>query len=277
MNPETRHPLGFADHGEPDRPAVVFLHGFMGSRSDWADVTAALGDGFRRVAVDLPGHGASLGLPDAAYGVGGAVRALLETLDGLGIERPVLVGYSMGGRLALYLALRHPDRCAGLFLESASPGLPDAAERAARRRADEGKARRLERDPFEEFLQDWYRQPLFASLARDGDLLHRTIEARRANVPAELAKSLRGSGVGNQPSLWDELPDLRAPALAVAGGLDEKFAAISRRMEGLAPRLRSATVAGAGHSVRVEAPRAYLTLMRDLLSGTQRQAGPRRC
>ncbi len=230
----------------------------MGAATDWEPVIDALGDRFFCIAADLPGHGGSLRLPDDAYTIEGAGRAVIGLLDGLGVERAVLAGYSMGGRLALYVALRHPGRCAGLVLESASPGLEDAAARADRRRADEEKAARLESGDFEEFLRDWYRQPLFAPLARDEDLLRRTVEARRANVPRELARSLRGMGTGSQPSLWEELAGLRLPALALAGELDEKYVALARRMAGLSRNLRADIVPEAGHNVHAESPREHL-------------------
>jgi 2-succinyl-6-hydroxy-2,4-cyclohexadiene-1-carboxylate synthase len=172
-----------------------------------------------------------------------------------------MVGYSMGGRLALYLALRYPERCAGLFLESASPGLESAGEQAARRAADESKAKRLASGDLRAFLRDWYRQPLFASLAQDEILLRQTTEARRRNDPGELARSLRGMGTGSQPSLWGELESLSMPALAVAGGLDEKYAGISSRMRSINPRIRSTVVPGAGHTVHAEAPAEYVALL----------------
>ncbi|MEJ7841248.1 MAG: 2-succinyl-6-hydroxy-2,4-cyclohexadiene-1-carboxylate synthase [Rubrobacter sp.] len=246
---------------------MLLLHGFMGSSADWLTVTAALEGRYRCIAVDLPGHGASTGLPSGAYTIEGAARALLDLLDDLGVERPVIAGYSMGGRLALYLALRHPDRLSGLILESASPGLKNEEERIARRAADEERAFRLESGDFETFLRDWYRQPLFAPLTRDDERLRRTLEARRKNDPRELAKSLRGLGTGSQPSLWEELPDLRVPALAVAGELDEKFVGISRRMERACLHMRTAIVPGVGHNVRVEAHTAYLRLLRNFLDG----------
>lgn len=257
--------LDYTISGDPRRPAILFLHGFMGSRADWADVIPALDERYYCVAPDLPGHGASLGLPPEAYTIEGAAKMLRELLDGLKITRATLVGYSMGGRLALYFALRHPDRCSGLFLESASPGIEDAAERETRRRADEERAKRLESNRFEGFLTDWYRQPLFASLARREGILERTIEARMRNDPAELARSLRGMGTGYQPSLWNELGDLQVPTLALAGELDEKYVGISARMASLGPRVRAAVVPGAGHNVRLEAPGEYLASLRRFL------------
>lgn len=251
--------------GDPRSPAVLLLHGFLGADSDWDEVVKTLREEFYCIAIDLPGHGLSLDLPPATYTVEGAARALSRLIEDLAIERPSVVGYSMGGRLALYLALRYPERCSGLFLESASPGLEDEDERTVRRRSDEEKARRLESGNFEEFLGDWYRQPLFASLAQNEELLLQTIRARLRNDPAELAKSLRGMGTGSQPSLWDELSRLQLPTLAVAGELDEKFARIGDRMESRSSMVGFAKVSGVGHNVHDEAPESYIGLLQDFL------------
>ncbi|HWS79889.1 MAG TPA: hypothetical protein VN178_02605, partial [Rubrobacter sp.] len=125
----------------------------------------------------------------------------------------------------------------------------------------ESKAECLESGDFEAFLRDWYAQPLFAPLARDEDLLRRTIDARRRNDAGELARSLRGMGTGSQPSLWGELTGLGVPALAIAGELDGKYAGISSRMAGINPRIESAVVPGAGHTVHAETPAAYNSLL----------------
>jgi 2-succinyl-6-hydroxy-2,4-cyclohexadiene-1-carboxylate synthase len=237
----------------------------MGSSADWLEVTSALEDRFRCVAPDLPGHGASLGLPSGLYSFEGAARATVLALDELGVHRAAFVGYSMGGRLALYLALRYPERCAALFLESASPGIEDAAERAARRRSDGEKAASLESGDFERFLMAWYSQPLFASLARRDGLVEEMISARRGNDPAELALALTGMGTGAQLSLWGELPSLVVPALAVVGELDEKFVDLSRRMAELCPKMRAVVVPEVGHNVRVEAPVEYVASLKGFL------------
>ena len=254
--------LGYAVSGSAHHTAVLFLHGFMGSSADWREVMTALEDRAFCIAVDLPGHGASLELTPEAYTIEGAAQAVIGTLDELEVGRPVMVGYSMGGRLALYLALRYPGRCAGLFLESASPGLESAEERAVRRAADEERAKRLESGDLEKFLEDWHRQPLFASMARNEDLLRRTVEARRRNDPGELARSLRRMGTGSQPSLWGELERLEIPALVVAGGLDEKYAGISSRVASLNPQLESVVVPEAGHTVHAETPAVYISLLK---------------
>jgi 2-succinyl-6-hydroxy-2,4-cyclohexadiene-1-carboxylate synthase len=194
--------LSYTVSGDPDRPAILFLHGFMGSGADWTDAISALDERCRCVVPDLPGHGSSLGLPyPEGYTIEGAARAMLDLLDELEIERPLVVGYSMGGRLALYLALRYPERCLALFLESASPGIEDTAERESRLDADEELAKRLESGDLGGFLKDFYRQPLFATLRRREGLMEKTMVARRKNEPGELARSLRGMGAGSQVSL----------------------------------------------------------------------------
>ena len=230
---------------------------------------AALEKDFYCVAVDLPGHGASLGLPPESYTMDGVAQSLCVILDELGFGQAAIVGYSMGGRLALYFALRHPERCSGLFLESASPGLERAKAREARRQADEERAARLESGDFEGFLQDWYRQPLFASLARDEELLRKTIQSRRRNEPEELARSLRGMGTGRQPSLWGELDKLSVPTMAVAGELDEKFVVIGRLMEAESPAVRFVSVSQAGHNALEEAPNKYILLLKGFLESLQ--------
>ena len=254
--------LRYTASGDPNRSAILFLHGFMGSGADWAEAISALDERSYCVAPDLPGHGASIGLPPWCYTIEGTTHALLYLLDDLAIERATLAGYSMGGRLALYLALRHPEHCSRLFLESASPGIEDAAQREARRRSDEEKAERLGSGDLASFLDAWYRQPPFSSLARREGLLQETIEARLRNDPAELARSLRGMGTGCQCPLWGELGSLRAPALAVAGEFDERYVGVARRMASLSPLVRAAVVPWAGHTVRLEAPGAYLALLK---------------
>ena len=265
--------LAYKVSGNRGLTNVLFLHGFMGSSADWRGVEAAIGDRAFCVAPDLPGHGASVGLAPEAYTMEGTARAVVRTLDRLEARRPVVVGYSMGGRLALYLALRHPERCAGIFLESASPGIESAAEREARKDADEVKAKRLEYGDFDTFLEDWYGQPLFAPLARDEGLLRRTIEARRRNDPWELARSLRGTGTGRQPSLWEELRGLDVPALAVAGELDGKYAGISSRMATITPKVGAVVLPGVGHNAHDEAPSEYSALLGRFLDGLASCAG----
>ena len=261
--------LNYTASGDARRPTVLFLHGFMGSSADWNETVAVLKDRFYCIAPDLPGHGDSTGLPyPDSYTIEGAAKELVDLLDGVKISKATVAGYSMGGRLALYFALRHPERCASLFLESASPGLETEEGRKARRETDERRAVCLETESFEQFLEDWYRQPLFESLARDEALLRRTIESRRSNDPMDLARSLRAMGTGSQPSLWGKFAGLRMPALAVSGDLDGKYVKITHRMAAESPMLGCATIPGAGHNVHAEASGRYLEILWRFLERT---------
>ncbi|WP_119066277.1 2-succinyl-6-hydroxy-2,4-cyclohexadiene-1-carboxylate synthase [Rubrobacter indicoceani] len=241
---------------------ALFLHGFLGSGADWTGLAGDLP--FRLLVPDLPGHGAAVGLPQELYSMEGAAEFMLCMLDGRGVETCNIVGYSMGGRLALYLALRHPERVKALVLESSSPGLKTEKERAARRKSDKRLADRLEASDREDlrcFLEGWHRQLLFASLADHEGLTEKLVAERLSNDPRELARSLRSMGTGSQPSLWDELPDLRVPTLAVAGELDGKFRGIAREMARLSENIEIVVVEGAGHNVHVEKPQEFARLV----------------
>ncbi|MEM1044194.1 MAG: 2-succinyl-6-hydroxy-2,4-cyclohexadiene-1-carboxylate synthase [Bacteroidota bacterium] len=247
--------------GPAGAPVVLFLHGFMGNGRDWSAVVDRLAGDVRCLTVDLPGHGGAVGLTEAAYTFPETAAALAGTLDALGIGRCRVVGYSLGGRLALYFALRHPGRCTRLVLESASPGLRTPAERAERRRIDAWRAETLAGD-FEGFLDRWSRMPIFRSLGDDARAAF--VAARLGNDPAELARSLRGSGTGQQPSLWEALGDLTVPTLAVAGAADPKFADLAFAMSVAGPTVIPMLVS-AGHTVHAEQPRLFAALVRDFL------------
>ncbi len=254
--------LGGGDGGTDRAPALLFLHGFMGSGRDWTETVEALPE-CRCVLVDLPGHGLSAGCPPGLYPMPQAALALLAVLDALGIERCVPVGYSMGARLALYVALTHPDRCRAAVLESGSPGL--ASEREARREWDESKASELERQGLDAFLEDWYRQPLFQSIRRNEARFAALMERRRHNDPAGLARSLRLMGTGSQDSLWPQLPEMGFPWLAVAGELDARYRKTMQDMVSLSENGRLVTIPDAGHNTHFENPEAFTRTLREFL------------
>lgn len=252
------------DKGRDTGPTLLFLHGFMGSGRDWVETAAALTD-HRCILVDLPGHGRSAGCPAGLYPMPQAALALLAVLDGLKVGRCVPVGYSMGGRLALCLALTHPDRCRAVVVESGSPGLASERAREGRREWDESRASELERQGLEAFLEDWYRQPLFHSIRRDEARFAALMERRRHNDPAGLARSLRLMGTGSQPSLWQQLPEIRFPWLAVAGALDSRYGKTMQDMVSLSEKGRLATIPDAGHNTHFERPEAFSRTLREFL------------
>lgn len=223
------------------------LHGFTQRGTMWDEVAALVGGEWS--APDLPGHGGR-----AACSWAQAV-ALVGGLLG-GMARPCcLVGYSMGGRLALAAALDHPGVVDRLVLVSAGPGIADAGARARRRADDLALADRIEAGGTAAFVDDWLARPLFAGLAaRSPQWRAADRAARRGNEAAGLAAALRLLGQGAQPYLGERLGELAAPVLLIAGADDERYAALARRMGERIARATVAEVAGAGHAVVGERP-----------------------
>jgi 2-succinyl-6-hydroxy-2,4-cyclohexadiene-1-carboxylate synthase len=254
-------------------PAVLFLHGFLGSGADFADTATALG--VLGLAPDLPGHGGTRASRFSDHSLDACAAALLDLLDAEGADRPHLVGYSMGGRLALTLAVRARRRFGRVVIVSATPGLPDAAERAARRAADRQLAGRAVTRPLPAFLADWYAQPLFATLDPAAPAVQAMQARRLEQNPWGLARSLRAMGTGSMRPLWDDLPQA-APFEAVAGADDAKFAALARRMADT-PGVRVHLIDGAGHAPHLEQPARFVQKMRHLLGlpGTEPSGEPR--
>lgn len=247
---------------------MLLLHGFTGSGRSWP---ASLLDGLAArghlpVTPDLPGHGRNAGDVDPAHFTLDSALSAVTAAQG-NAPGPV-AGYSMGGRLALAYAFAHPTRVTGLVLESASAGLADEEERAARRARDEVLAGRLEREGIDSFVRDWEALPLFES---QGALPPETLMAQRAlrlaNDPFSLACALRGLGTGALPSYWRALPTLRIPTLLLVGALDTKFVGIAQAMAEAIPRAQFTVIRGAGHAVHLERPDAWLGAVLEFLSG----------
>ena len=167
----------------------------------------------------------------------------------------MFVGYSMGGRIALHVALGHRDVVEGLVLVSTTAGIEDAEEREARRASDEALAARIESIGADEFLDEWLAQPMFAGVPPAGR------EGRVADAGA-LAASLRLAGTGTQEPLWDRLPEIDVPALVIAGAQDTKYVALAERLAGELPRAEVAVIPNAGHAVHLERPDAFVAVLR---------------
>lgn len=244
--------------GRNDPPAaatpLALVHGFTQNAGCWGPLAEDLARDRPVVAVDLPGHGGSAGLTADLWGTADLVAATVGAGDYL--------GYSLGGRVCLHVALAHPDRVRRLVLVGATPGIADPTARAERRRADEALADRLAEEPLAAFLDRWLAQPLFRTLATaDADR-----DERLRNTAAGLAASLRTAGTGTQDPLWPRLPELRMPVLLVAGALDVRFAATAAATaRAIGPNAGLALVPGAGHACHRERPGHVAALVRAFL------------
>lgn len=243
--------------GNPKGQLLVLLHGFLGDKADWASIVPAFEDRFRCLALDLPGHGESTIMDREACGFVETATAIIDLVDEAGAATFSLVGYSMGGRIALYVSTIYAMRVDTLVLESASPGLRDPEQRAARRENDEALARRLETENLRTVLVDWYRQPLFESLQRDPARLAPLIERRAMQDGSQLAAALRGLGTGAQPSLWTEWENNHIPTLLITGALDARYTAIARGMGERCKTAHGEIVPDCGHNVHFENPGVY--------------------
>ncbi len=229
--------------------SVVLLHGFSGTHRAWDGVVAALdAQRYTPLAPDLPGHGAGP-WRDQQISFDGCTGYVLDETP----QRFELCGYSMGARIALITALAAPARVTRLVLVGANPGIEDERERDRRRDDDQHLALLLEQEPFEEFIERWRTQPLFAGEPPQAGLLAR--EDQRRNDPLQLALVLRRMGTGEMPPLWRRLGELQMPVTLVAGARDQKFVGIAQRMVPLVPRCELRLLDG-GHGLPLEHPRA---------------------
>ena len=243
-------------------PAVTLLHGFLQDRTSWDEVFEHLPSGHRWVLVDLPGHGESSAVPAT---MPSAIAELAATWDGLGVDRSHLVGYSMGGRVALQLAALHPLRLLSLFTLGAHAGL-EGPERDARLAADAALADAVERDGIDDFAARWAAQPMFAGIGRRRpDAVARLAAMRRRQNAGAIAAALRGMGAGAAPAVWDRLRGLRLPATFAAGAEDTRYAELAERLADAVPGARRATIADAGHAAHIEQPEAFAAVLAEHL------------
>ena len=240
-------------------PGTVFLHGFTGSSATWGSHVAVFKRCMKTIAIDLVGHGDSDTPADPrCYRMESCIEHLLVILDVLGIDSANLVGYSMGGRVALHLATAAPDRVRSMILESSSPGIADPIERQKRVAADNLLADYIERKGVDAFVDRWESLPLFESQRNLPVAARAALRGQRLqNNPLGLTNCLRGMGAGRQESLWPRLSSIEMPVLLVAGQLDVKYCRIAREMVNLLPNARLAIFDNTGHAVHLERPAAF--------------------
>jgi 2-succinyl-6-hydroxy-2,4-cyclohexadiene-1-carboxylate synthase len=236
-------------------PTILLLHGFTNTGRSWDGVIAALPEDCRPLAPDIRGHGTASDLRPIT------LATVMQDLEAIAPEPFTLVGYSMGGRIALHLAFKLSRRVRRLVLIGASPGLKNAAARAERRTADEKLAEYAEHGTIAEFADRWARTPVMAD---QPEAVRAVVDVDRLrNDPVALAAALRGLGTGTLPSLWPRLGSLEIPVDLVVGERDDKFREIATQMSDELPDANVVIVPGAGHAVQAEAPEAVARVIAD--------------
>lgn len=246
---------------------LVALHGFTGSGRDFLPLAASLRRQAMTITLDLMGHGES-GAPDdpARYSLSESVQDVLAVADHLGLQSFDLLGYSMGGRVALRTALAAPARIHRLVLENTSPGIRDPEERQMRRESDLALARSIEADGLPAFVDMWLGQDLFHTqrlLPQSRQLALREEKLRQR--PEGLSRSLRGAGTGVDEDVWDRLGEIRNRVLLIGGMEDKKYQAILALMAERLPDARFVQVPRVGHTVHLERPRLYADYVAEFL------------
>ncbi|MEA2421148.1 MAG: 2-succinyl-6-hydroxy-2,4-cyclohexadiene-carboxylate synthase [Thermoleophilaceae bacterium] len=229
-------------------PTVTFVPGFMQRGEAWQPVAARLAESYRVRCLD--------------FGTW-TFEERVEELLGASAPGDALVGYSMGGRLALHAALREPERLGALVLVGVSAGIEDGAERERRRIADESLAAWMEGHEIEAVVERWERQPVFDT--QPDALRDRQRPGRLSHDPRLLARLLRSAGQGASEPVWHRLGELGCPVLLVAGEQDQRYASAARRMAAAIPNARFRPVPAAGHAPQLEQPRAAAALLAEFL------------
>lgn len=246
------------------KQTMVMLHGFTGSAATWEKIAANLPD-HRIIAIDLIGHGKTDSPGNAVhYSMEEQISVLEELFIQLDCLKFTLLGYSMGGRVALSYAAAYPNRIEQLILESASPGLKTEEERVARRTADAKLAAEIEQYGVASFVDKWENIPLFATQKNLPLGVREAIREERMSQSATgLANSLKGMGTGSQKSIWPKLKELTFPVTLITGEHDKKFCGIAAEMQSLFPNAQSVEVIEAGHAIHVEKPDEFATIVKD--------------
>lgn len=247
--------------------ALILLHGFTGSSVDWSLLVPYFAQQYQVITIDFLGHGETDSPTDAMrYALKHLRRDLITIIQDCTTSPAHLLGYSMGGRIALYLAVNHTNMFRSLILESASPGIADEEDRIARKESDDDLADRIEQGGITAFVDEWEEIPLWDSQRHLPEAVRRQVRIQRLqNNPIGLGNSLRGYGTGVQPSLWDKLGTLTLPTLLIAGALDKGYTAAAQLMNEQLPTNRMRIIPRAGHNVHLENPRGYANEVLDFL------------
>lgn len=262
-----------------DGNTILFLHGFLGTGDDWTPIMKALSGSAKCVSVDLPGHGRSIIQSCDSVNPNGGQRLSVEVvaavlsqlIDQISNGKVTLVGYSMGARIALYMALRFSGKIDGAVIISGSPGLKDEMERRIRAAKDDSRAHSLISFGLGPFLENWYLGDLWKSF-REHPSFEKIVASRMEHHDIhDLAKVLSDLSIGRQPPLWEDLKHCDIPLMFVVGEKDVKFKNVSRDIGyemGQTTNHKVVEVPNCGHAVHLENPLAIVRLVRQFLTKT---------
>ncbi|MEO0794154.1 MAG: alpha/beta fold hydrolase [Verrucomicrobiota bacterium] len=256
----------------PGQPPILALPGFLGDAQDFAWLAQQSLQHLDWWSLDLPGQGNAkhegirngLFLGHFLAAVKRAQREIVEHTQQL----PILLGYSMGGRIAIQTALDSPKYWRALVTIGSTPGIESEDDRATRRKADALLAEKIRRQPIEVFLEQWNQLPIIRSQQSiPSDLRIPMQERRRQNIPDAIANMLTALSPGLIPSRWEDLPNLKIPCLFTAGTNDKKFSNIADLMAALAPQSQLAPIRRAGHCAHLEQPHDFLEKLLTFVRG----------
>lgn len=256
--------IGYEIWHEQQTPTLVLLHGFTGSAKGWEQIASQF-EQFRVIAIDMVGHGQSdAPTKPSEYEMAIQIELLKEVFEVLQLEQVYLLGYSMGGRIALSFACAYSNFVKALFLESATAGIEEESLKKERIASDEKLAEKIEREGMKSFVQYWENIPLFESHKMLPDTIQKLLRQERLSQRGiGLANSLRGIGTGKMPSLWNQLKYLDMPVYLMVGENDEKFIQLNQKMQTMMENASFSVIPCAGHTIHVENPVQFVKIVKD--------------
>ncbi|MBD7935421.1 MULTISPECIES: 2-succinyl-6-hydroxy-2,4-cyclohexadiene-1-carboxylate synthase [Cytobacillus] len=252
-------------NGEP----IMALHGFTGYGNSWRFYSEEISDR-TIIAPDIIGHGQSDSPEDIShYQIEEQAAMLAHLIDIMKLNKVDVVGYSMGGRLAITFALLFPEKVHRLILESTTPGIDSSEDRALRIKNDMKICQMIKDKEIEGFVNYWENIPLFASQKRLTARKREQVRRQRLrNNPQGLINSLIGMGTGAQPSWWTAIAELQMPVLILTGSIDQKFCMIGEEMSKRIQHATHHTIEESGHTVHLEKPLQYVAEIEKFLLET---------
>ena len=254
-----------APHEEikPEQIPIILLHGFTGNSSDWTNFTQKFLDSFYSISIDILGHGRSSSpkMPDL-YSEDSLVEQLHTIITSLNLHNFVLLGYSMGGRLAISYAVKYPAKTKALILESSTPGIQDIAQRKERMLNDKKLAESILKNGIDSFVDYWMEIPLFQTLKHlPQETFDKISKQKKQNNPIGLANSLKGFSTGEMRNHWDDLNNLPDKTLLITGELDTKYTEIAKQIKTIKPAFNHQIIEKTGHNTHLENPEEFFILV----------------